>query len=115
MLLNRRAVLTGPLALIPAAKADDHELLAHGAQLKVLRQRVMAKRRAMTEGAGWAKWNAAMAESVALAERIGRMPAHDVAGFAVKLRALAWAWDDDLDDHQLRRLRALAREMERPG
>ena len=114
MLLNRRAVLAGALALVPAAKADDHELLALGAQLERLRRRVIAKRRAMTEGAGWAKWNAAMAESVALAGRIGRMPAHDMAGAAVKLRALAWEWDDDLDDCQLRRLRVLAREMGRP-
>ena len=73
----------------------------------------MARRRVGLEGAGWAKWNEAVVESVALAERIGRTSAHDAAGLAVKLRALAWEWDDDLEDHQLRRLYSLASEMER--
>ena len=115
MLLNRRSVLAGPLVLVPAAKADDAELLALGAQLEVLRRRAMARRRAGLDGAGWQRWNEAVVASIALAERIGRTPAHDVAGSAIKLRALAWEWDDDLDEHQLRRLRALAREMERAG
>ena len=115
MLLHRRSVLTGLLALVPAASADDHELLGLGAQLEALQRRAVARRRAGLDGGGWTRWNDAVAESAALAERIGRMPAQDVVGFSIKLRALACEWEDDLEHHQLRRLRALAHEMQRAG
>jgi hypothetical protein len=116
MLLNRRSVLAGALLpLVPEAKSDDDGLLLLGAQLEVLTRRAASRRRAGLAGDGWQRWNEAVVESVALAERIGRTPAHDVAGFAVKLLALCCEWDDDLEDHQLRRLHALAREMERAG
>ena len=116
MLFNRRSVLASALLpLVPPAKAGDHELLALGAQLEVLQRRAMALRRAGLEGSGWARWNEAVVASVALADRIGRTPAHDAAGFAVKLRALTCEWEDDLEDHQLRRLQALAREVQRAG
>jgi hypothetical protein len=112
MLLNRRSVLAGLLSpLVPTAEADDQELLALGAELEVLRRRVMARRRSGIEGARWTRWNDAVVASVALAEQIGRTPAHEVAGFAIKLEALAWEWEDDLEEHQLRRLAALADEM----
>jgi hypothetical protein len=41
------------------------------------------------------------------------MPAHGVAGFAIELRTLPCVYNDVLDGHQFRRLRALAREMDR--
>ena len=114
MLLNRRSVLAGALLpLAPEARSDEAELLLLGAQLEVLQRHAVARRRAGLDEAGWVKWNEAVVASVALAERIGRTSAQDAAGFAVKLRALAWEWDDDLEDHQLRRLHALAREMVR--
>ena len=116
MLLNRRSVLAGALLpLVAKARSDDAELLLLGAQLEVLRRREVALRRAGIDGAGWTKWNEAVVESVALAERIGRTSAQDAAGFAVKLRALTCEWEDDLEDHQHRRLRDLADEMQRAG
>jgi len=116
MLFNRRSVLAGALLpLVAEAKPDDDQLLLLGAQLEVLRLRAMALRRAGFEDSGWLKWNEAVVASVALAERIGRTPAQDVVGFSIKLRALACEWEDDLENHQLRRLRELAGEMERVG
>ena len=116
MLLNRRSVLAGALLpLVPMARPDDAELLLLGAQLEVPRQRAVALRRAGLDGAGWVKWNEAVVASVALAERIGRTPANDIVGFSIKLRALACEWHDDPEDHQHRRLRELAGEMERAG
>lgn len=115
MLLNRRVVLRGALSLVPMTMAADDELLALGAQLEVLRRRAIVHRRSGLDGAGWQRWHEALVEAVALAERIGRTPAHDVAGFAIKLRALACEWDDDLEVHQLQRLHALAVEMEQTG
>jgi hypothetical protein len=47
--------------------------------------------------------------SVALAERISRTPAHNLTGFSIKLKALAWGWEDDVEDHQIEQLHALAR------
>jgi len=113
MLFNRRSFLAGALLpLVPEAKLDDDQLLLLGAQLELLRRRAVALRPARLDGAGWVKWNEAVMASVALAEHIGRTPAQDVIGFAVKLRALASEWEDDLEDHQLRRLRELACEMQ---
>jgi hypothetical protein len=114
MLLNRRSVLAGLLSpLVPTGEADDQELLTLGTELQVLQLHAVALRQAGIEGATWARWNEAVVASVALAEEIGRTPAHDVAGFAIKLRALVCEWDDDLEEHQLRRLAALAEEMAR--
>ena len=116
MLLNRRSVLAGALLpLVPEANSGDHELLLLGAQLEVLQRREVALRRAGLDGTAWAKWNEAVVASVALAERIGRTPALDVVGFSIKLGALACEWEDDLEEHQLRRLRELAGEMQRAG
>ena len=116
MLLNRRSVLAGALLpLVPEVRSDGAELLLLGAQLEVLRRRAVARRRAGLDGAGWAKWNEAVVASVALAESIRRTPAHDIGGFAIKLRALACEWEDDLEEHQLQRLRELSREMQRAG
>jgi trans-2-enoyl-CoA reductase len=116
MLLNRRSVLAGALLpLAPAANSDDDELLLLGAQLEVLQRRQVARRRAGLAGDGWQRWNEAVVASVALAERIGRTPAHDVVGFSIKLRAICCEWEHDLEDHQLRRLRELAGEMQRAG
>ena len=114
MLFNRRSFLAGALLpLVPEAKPGDDQLLLLGAQLELLRRRAVALRPARLDGAGWVKWNEAVVESVALAERIGRTPAHGAAGFGVRLRAICCEWEDDLEEHQLRRLRALAGEMER--
>ena len=117
MLLNPRSVLAGALLpLVPEANSGDHELLLLlGAQLEVLQRREVALRRAGLDGAGWLRWNEAVVASVALAERIGRTPAHDVVGFSIKLRSLACEWEDDLEDNQLQRLRDLAGEMQRLG
>lgn len=100
------------------ASGIDDDLIVLGAQVERLRRRVKRLGYQVRPGgdhAVWARWSRAVAECAELCERIARSPAHDLAGLAVRYRALLWELVEDdliLDLAVRRRAIAFGRELE---
>jgi hypothetical protein len=113
---NARTATTQSSPARPALSAT--ELAALGHQLDRLSRRVKWLGRHM-EPAGdpilWSRWSRAVSEYVELREEIAKLPVTDLAGLALRYRALLWELieDDLILDHTVRR-RAIAfgRELE---
>jgi len=64
----------------------------------------------------WRAWSEALTDSIALAERIGSMPASSLLGLAIKFDAILWSqfhdsMADSIDADHLERLQAFGREL----
>jgi hypothetical protein len=113
--LHRRQAAAEP---VPQHDTED-DILALGAKLDRLRRRVKRLGRKMHPGGDpilWSRWSRAVSECVELCEQIAKLPVKDLAGLALRYRALLWELieDDLILDHAVRR-RAIAfgRELER--
>jgi hypothetical protein len=87
-------------------------------QLDRLRRRVKRLGRHMEPGGDpilWSQWSRAVSECVELCEQIAKLPVKDLAGLALRYRALLWELvEDDLILDRAVRPRAIAfgRELE---
>jgi hypothetical protein len=87
------------------ANAEDHQ------QLTRIREGIGYDR-------AWEAWSTTVDQSLQVAARIRALPAHDLAGWSVKYRALLWElFEHDsspsVSEHQLRLLRRLGSELQR--
>ena len=112
--LHRRNTAAEP----PPQQDTEHDILALGAQLDRLRRRVLRLSKHAQPGGDtilWSRWSRAVSECAELCEQIAKMPVKDLAGLAVRYRALLWEIVEDdliLDIAVRRRAIAFGRDLD---
>ena len=112
--LHRRNAAAEP----PPQQDTEDDILAMGAQLDRLRRKVKRLGRQVQPGGDtvlWSRWSRAVAECAALCEQVAKLPVQDLAGLAVRCRALLWELAEDdviLDRTVRRRVIAFGRDLD---
>lgn len=115
---RRRPRGTTPELSCDAAPDIDGDLTMQGAKLDRLQRRARRLGRQVQPGGDpilWSRWSRAVSECAELCERIAKLPVHDLAGLAIKYKALLWELVEDdliLDLAVRRRVIAFGRALE---
>jgi hypothetical protein len=116
---SRRRLHRRSAAAQPAPQQNTDDIHALGAKLARIRRRVKRLNRLAQPGGDtilWSRWSRAVGECADLCDQIAKSPVSDLAGLAIKYKALLWELVEDdliLDLAVRRRAIAFGRELER--